>query len=59
MSISSLLLTTAKLMDDHPMLLRLKKIEAVESILQKFDNLSIFGGTEDLIDKILSSSTRK
>ncbi|MFW5719563.1 MAG: slipin family protein [Candidatus Dojkabacteria bacterium] len=53
------LLNTAKLMDDHPMLLRLKEIEAVESILQKVENLSIFGGTDDLIGKILSSSPKK
>lgn len=46
------LLNTAKLMDDHPTLLRLKELESLETILQKVDNLSIYGGVENLIGKL-------
>jgi hypothetical protein len=38
------LLNTAKLMDDNPMLFRLKEMEYVEKIAEKIDNISVSGG---------------
>jgi regulator of protease activity HflC (stomatin/prohibitin superfamily) len=52
------LLNTAKLMDDHPTLLRLKELESLENILQKVDNLSVYGGVESLIGKLFQDSKK-
>jgi hypothetical protein len=45
------LLNTAKLIEDNPMLLRLKELEYVEKIAEKIDNISVSGGGV-LIDQL-------
>jgi len=45
------LLNTAKLIEDNPMLLRLKELEYVERIAEKIDNISVSGGGV-LIDQL-------
>ena len=43
------LLNTAKLMDEHPTLMRLKELEALEKITEKVERLTVFGGLEGLL----------
>jgi len=43
------LLNTAKLMDDHPILLRMKELEALEKVSSKIDRLTVFGGLEGVL----------
>ncbi len=45
------LLNTAKLMDDNPMLFRLKEMEYVEKIAEKIDHISV-SGNGVLIDQL-------
>ena len=48
------LLNTAKLMDEHPTLMRLKELEALEKITGKIDRLTVFGG----LDGVLNDTVR-
>lgn len=48
------LLNTAKLMDEHPTLMRLKELEALEKITDKIDRLTVFGG----LDGVLNDTVR-
>jgi regulator of protease activity HflC (stomatin/prohibitin superfamily) len=43
------LLNTAKLMEDNPILIRLKELETLEKIAEKVDKISVFGGLEGLL----------
>jgi len=43
------LLNTARLMEDNPVLLRLKELETLENIVQKVNNLSVNDGVEGLL----------
>jgi len=43
------LLNTAKLMEDNPVLLRLKEIEALEKVVEKVDRLTIYDGLDGLL----------
>ncbi len=43
------LLNTAKLMDEHPTLMRLKELEALEKITDKVDRLTVFGGLDGIL----------
>jgi len=43
------LLNTAKLMDEHPTLMRLKELEALEKVTEKVDRLTVFGGLDGLL----------
>ena len=43
------LLNTAKLMDDHPTLMRLKELEALEKVSGKIDRLTVFGGLDGVL----------
>lgn len=42
-------LNTAKLMDEHPTLMRLKELEALEKVTEKVDRLTVFGGLEGVL----------
>jgi regulator of protease activity HflC (stomatin/prohibitin superfamily) len=42
-------LNTAKLMEENPVLLRLKELEALEKITEKVDKLTVFGGLEGVL----------
>lgn len=43
------LLNTAKLMDDHPTLLRLKELEALEKVTEKVDRITVYDGLDGLL----------
>ncbi len=43
------LLNTAKLMDEHPTLMRLKELEALEKVTEKVERLTVFGGLDGLL----------
>lgn len=47
------LLNTAKVMADNPIMLRLKELEALESISSKVDRLTIHNGTEGLLSDLV------
>ncbi|WP_122073103.1 slipin family protein [Pseudophaeobacter sp. EL27] len=47
------LLNTAKVMADNPVMLRLKELEALESIASKVDCLTVHNGTEGLMSDLV------
>ncbi len=48
------LLNTAKVMQDNPAMLRLKELEALETIAAKVGQLTVLNGTAGLLDDIVS-----
>lgn len=46
------LLNTAKVMEDNPVMLRLKELEALEAIAGKVDHLTVHNGTQGLLQDI-------
>lgn len=52
------LLNTAKVMADNPAMMRLKELEALESISEKVGSLTIHSGTKGLMEDIVSLKTR-
>ena len=48
------LLNTAKLMEDNPLLVRLKELEAVEKIAEKVQKITINGGFDTLLSDLVS-----
>lgn len=46
------LLNTAKVMEDNPVMLRLKELEALEAIAAKVDHLTVHNGTQGLLQDI-------
>lgn len=46
------LLNTAKVMEDNPVMLRLKELEALEAIAAKVDHLTVHNGTKGLMQEI-------
>lgn len=48
------LLNTARLMDDSPVLLRLKELETLEKVTEKIDKLTVFGGLEGVLSNLIS-----
>jgi regulator of protease activity HflC (stomatin/prohibitin superfamily) len=47
------LLNTAKVMADNPVMLRLKELEALESIASKVDKLTVMNGTSGLMNDLV------
>lgn len=43
------LLNTAKLMEENPLLLRLKELEALEKVVDKVERLTVFGGLDGVL----------
>ena len=43
------LLNTAKLMEENPILLRLKELESLEKITEKVDKITVFGGLDGVL----------
>jgi regulator of protease activity HflC (stomatin/prohibitin superfamily) len=43
------LLNTAKLMEQNPLLLRLKELESLERVTERVGNLTLFGGLESVL----------
>lgn len=48
------LLNTAKLMTDNPAMLRLKELEALETIADKVGSLTVHNGTQGLLEDLVS-----
>lgn len=47
------LLNTAKLMEDNPILLRLKELEALEKVSEKFGNVVVTNGVEGVLQDLV------
>ncbi|GAB5389075.1 MAG: slipin family protein [Alphaproteobacteria bacterium] len=47
------LLNTAKLMEDNPILLRLKELEVLETVTAQVESLNIYGGFDSVLDKLV------
>ena len=45
-------LNTAKLIEDSPILMRLKELEVLEKVTEKIDKLTVFGGLEGVLSQI-------
>jgi regulator of protease activity HflC (stomatin/prohibitin superfamily) len=48
------LLNTAKLMEDNPLLVRLKELETLEKIADKVDKITVVGGLNQLLEKTVT-----
>lgn len=48
------LLNTAKLIEDSPVLMRLKELEALEKVTEKIDKLTVFGGLEGVMKQLVT-----
>jgi regulator of protease activity HflC (stomatin/prohibitin superfamily) len=51
------LLNTAKLMEDNPLLVRLKELEALEKIADKVEKITVVGGMNSLLDRTVTIRT--
>ena len=47
-------LNTAKLIDESPVLMRLKELEALEKITEKIDRLTVFGGLDGVLKQLVN-----
>jgi regulator of protease activity HflC (stomatin/prohibitin superfamily) len=47
------LLNTAKLLEDNPILVRLKELETLEKLVEKVDRLTVSGGFEGLLENLI------
>src|SRR5882724_12755037 len=45
------LLNTAKLMEDNPLLLRLKELESIERLVEKVEKITVVGGLNALLER--------
>ncbi|MEJ2461082.1 MAG: slipin family protein [Candidatus Thiodiazotropha sp.] len=52
------LLNTAKLMDENPVLMRLKELEALEKVTEKVDKLTVFGGLDGVMQEMVRINVR-
>ena len=48
------LLNTARLIEESPVLMRLKELEALEKVTEKIDRLTVFGGLDGVIKQLVS-----
>ena len=48
------LLNTAKLIEDSPVMMRLKELEALEKVTEKIDKLTVFGGLDGVIRQLVT-----
>ncbi|MDO5609799.1 MAG: slipin family protein [Pseudomonadota bacterium] len=48
------LLNTAKLIEESPVLMRLKELEALEKVTEKIDKLTVFGGLDGVIKQLVT-----
>ncbi|MEO5625862.1 MAG: slipin family protein [Dokdonella sp.] len=46
-------LNTAKLIEDSPILMRLKELEVLEKVTEKIDKLTVFGGLEGVLNQLV------
>jgi regulator of protease activity HflC (stomatin/prohibitin superfamily) len=52
------LLNTARLMDENPLLMRLKELEALEKVTEKIDKLTVFGGLDGVMKEMVRINVR-
>ncbi|MGO4222345.1 slipin family protein [Lysobacter sp. TAF61] len=48
------LLNTARLIEESPVLMRLKELEALEKVTEKVDKLTVFGGLDGVLKQLVS-----
>ncbi|UIU61211.1 slipin family protein [Escherichia coli] len=48
------LLNTAKVMDNNPVALRLKELETLERVAERIDNISVFGGLDQVLHGLVN-----
>ncbi|MCC4600566.1 slipin family protein [Xanthomonas melonis] len=48
------LLNTARLIDESPVLMRLKELEALEKVTEKIDKLTVFGGLDGVLKQLVT-----
>jgi len=48
------LLNTAKLIEENPVLMRLKELEALEKVTEKIDKLTVFGGLDGVLKQLVT-----
>ena len=48
------LLNTARLIEESPVLMRLKELEALEKVTEKIDKLTVFGGLDGVVKQLVS-----
>lgn len=48
------LLNTAKIMEESPVLMRLKELETLEKVTEKIDKLTVFGGLEGVLGNLVN-----
>src|SRR6185312_14062412 len=48
------LLNTARLIEESPILMRLKELEALEKVTEKIDKLTVFGGLDGVLNQLVS-----
>lgn len=53
------LLNTARLMEESPILLRLKELETLEKLTEKVGSVTVTGGFEGMLEKLLPGPNRK
>ena len=53
------LLNTAKLMEQNPLLRRLKELESLERITERIDKITVFGGLEGVLQDLLPLGNQK
>jgi regulator of protease activity HflC (stomatin/prohibitin superfamily) len=53
------LLNTAKLMEDNPILVRLKELETLEKVVEKVGTLTVTDGLEGLLEGVVSLKTAR
>ena len=46
-------LNTAKLIEDNPILMRLKELETLEKVTEKIDKLTVFGGLDGVLNQLV------
>jgi hypothetical protein len=44
---------TARVLEESPVLLRLKELQALEKVTQKVEKLTVFGGLEDVLSQLV------
>jgi len=48
------LLNTARLIEESPVLMRLKELEALEKVTERIDKLTVFGGLDGVVKQLVS-----
>lgn len=50
---------TAKMMENNPVLLRLKELEALEKITARIDKISVYGGLDGVLNELVTLAPKK